>query len=117
MPHPAIIDAPLTHHILLCQSSSCTDKGGNSLLQAAKAYATDKGWLYHRRDNPTGCLRFSTTGCMGLCSVGPAVQVYPEGHWYQDMNEETITTLLDEYLGQLTEASGLLKNHLARTLP
>ncbi len=37
----------------------------------------------------------SSTGCMKLCEKGPVMVVYPEGHWYGEVDEEKIEAVLD----------------------
>jgi (2Fe-2S) ferredoxin len=41
----------------------------------------------------------SGTGCLKLCEKGPVMVVYPEGHWYSEVNEEAA----DEILAALSE--------------
>ena len=38
----------------------------------------------------------TSTGCMKVCDRGPAMIVYPQGHWYGKINEETIDEILDK---------------------
>ena len=35
------------------------------------------------------------TGCLKVCDRGPAMVIYPGGHWYGDVNEGKIDEILD----------------------
>ena len=49
----------------------------------------------------------SSTGCLKLCEHGPVLVVYPENHWYGEVNEEKIDEVLDA-LQAGEPATGLL---------
>ncbi len=40
----------------------------------------------------------TATGCMGPCSEGPSVLVYPEGVMYGGVKKEDVATIFDEHL-------------------
>jgi (2Fe-2S) ferredoxin len=40
----------------------------------------------------------TTTGCLGPCSTGPTVLVYPEGIMYGELEKEDVKTIIDEHL-------------------
>lgn len=43
-------------------------------------------------------IQVTATGCMGPCSEGPTVLVYPEGVMYGGVNKESVNTIIDEHL-------------------
>ncbi len=43
-------------------------------------------------------IQVTATGCMGPCSEGPTVLVYPEGVMYSGVNKESVNTIIDEHL-------------------
>ena len=43
-------------------------------------------------------IQVTATGCMGPCSEGPTVLVYPEGVMYGGVNKESVSTIIDEHL-------------------
>ena len=43
----------------------------------------------------TGC---TSTGCFGLCALGPIVVVYPEGAFYSQVKPEDIPEIVEEHL-------------------
>jgi len=40
----------------------------------------------------------TTTGCMGPCSTGPIVVIYPEGVWYCKVKPEDVDEILDSHI-------------------
>jgi (2Fe-2S) ferredoxin len=42
----------------------------------------------------------STSSCLGPCSVGPIVVVYPDGVWYHKVKVEDVEEILDSHIGQ-----------------
>lgn len=43
-------------------------------------------------------VQVTATGCMGPCSNGPTVLVYPEGIMYGGISKEDVATIFDEHL-------------------
>ena len=84
----------LKHHIFVCGSfrvagdpkGICHRKDSSALLQYLAAEVSDRGM--------EGVL-VSSTGCLKMCDQGPLIVVYPEGHWYGEMDEERIDQMLD----------------------
>jgi (2Fe-2S) ferredoxin len=54
-------------------------------------------WQVQQRDL-FGKIQVTATGCMGPCSEGPTVLVYPEGVMYGSIKKEDINTIFDEHL-------------------
>jgi (2Fe-2S) ferredoxin len=94
------------HHILVCASfrvageskGVCHRKDSTSLLQYLETELSD-------RDMQD--VMVSSTGCLKLCEHGPVMIVYPENHWYGEVNEEKIDEVLDA-LQAGEPATGLL---------
>ncbi len=94
------------HHILVCASfrvageakGVCHRKESGSLLQYLQSELSD-------RDMDD--VMVSSTGCLNLCEHGPIMVVYPENHWYGEVNEEKIDGILDA-LQEGQPADGLL---------
>ena len=68
------------HHILVCCSfrtsgapqGVCNKKDAPQLLGYLENEIADRGMA----------IQVSSTGCLKVCDRGPAMVVYPEGHWY-----------------------------------
>jgi len=43
-------------------------------------------------------VQVTTTGCLGPCSEGPSVLVYPEGVMYGRVRKEDVATIFEEHL-------------------
>ncbi len=94
------------HHIFVCASfrvageskGVCQRKESTSLLQYLETEISDR---------EMDSVMVSSTGCLKLCDHGPVMIVYPEGHWYGEVNEEKIDEVLDALADGQT-AEGLL---------
>ncbi|MFZ6027433.1 MAG: (2Fe-2S) ferredoxin domain-containing protein [Chloroflexota bacterium] len=82
------------HHILVCASfrtsgepkGICHKKGAADHLAYLENEIIDRGLD----------ASVSSTGCLKQCANGPIVVVYPENHWYGNVDsEEAIDTILD----------------------
>lgn len=43
---------------------------------------------------------FTAAGCLGFCSAGPMMVVYPEGIWYRPTTPEDIDEIVESHLKQ-----------------
>jgi (2Fe-2S) ferredoxin len=43
---------------------------------------------------------FTPSGCLGFCSAGPLMVVYPEGVWYRPKTSEDIDEIVETHLKQ-----------------
>ena len=94
------------HHIFVCMSfrglepkGKCIRKKAGELLGYLESELADRG---------LNNVMVSTTGCLKLCDQGPVMVVYPEGYWYQQVDdEEAIDTILDAL-----ENGGLAEDYL-----
>jgi len=94
------------HHILVCCSfrtsgqpqGVCNKQGSTSLLPYLEEEIADRGIS----------AQVSSTGCLKVCDRGPALVVYPEGHWYGKVTgEDAIDAILDAI-----EAGGVAEEYL-----
>lgn len=83
------------NHILVCASfrgsgeaqGVCHKKGSLNLLQYLQSELSDRGM---------SDVAISATGCLNVCDRGPALVVYPENHWYGNVNgEDAIDSIID----------------------
>ena len=42
----------------------------------------------------------TNTSCMGPCSMGPVMVVYPDGVWYNKVTPEDVEEILEQHIGQ-----------------
>lgn len=81
------------YHIFVCNSfrlagdpkGTCNRKNAVNLLQMLEEEICD------REINAM----VSSTGCLKFCEKGPVMAVYPQGWWYEEMDEEKLDQVLD----------------------
>ena len=84
-------------HIFICQNERtpdsevgcCFSKGSQDLLRYMKARAKDLN---------LSNIRINKSGCLGQCSRGPALVIYPQGKWFQIKTFEDIETIFARYI-------------------
>lgn len=70
----------------------CANSGGESFFDYLKTRLVEQG-LYGE-----GKIRVSKSGCLGRCSLGPCIVIYPEGVWYTYTNFSDIDEIIDVHL-------------------
>lgn len=50
-------------------------------------------------------IRITLSGCLGRCSEGPNIVIYPEGVWYHYQNQADVEKILKKHIleGQIVE--------------
>jgi len=50
-------------------------------------------------------VRVTRSGCLGRCSEGPSIVIYPDGIWYHYKNQADIDEIIEKHLklGQVVE--------------
>ena len=76
--------------VLLCQGTSCMSNGAPSVREALKE-ALHKAGLEKE-------VEIITTGCMGICELGPIMVIYPDGVFYQRVKPDDAEDILQEIL-------------------
>ncbi|MDI3538244.1 MAG: NADH-quinone oxidoreductase subunit [Bacillota bacterium] len=84
-------------HVLVCGGTGCTS-GGSSEIRAR----LEKELLAKGLDKE---VKVVTTGCHGLCEMGPLVIVYPEGTMYTHVTPDDVPDIVNEHLykGRIVE--------------
>jgi len=100
-----VTKARLTTHIFVCTGKSCTENNSQATLERFWELLSTKGLLYGKRGTLDGSVIVTTCGSVGLCSVGPAVLVYPEGVWYYGVTEAEVEEIVEEHIinGRIVE--------------
>lgn len=71
--------SPYVCHLFVCTKSrngekkSCGDAGTPDLKATIKAEIKKRGWK--------STVRVSDSGCLGVCSAGPNIMIYPQKIW------------------------------------
>ena len=93
-----ISQARLTHHVFVCTGVSCSSFDSQAVLEAFWAVLAEKGLLYGKRGTFESPVVVTTCGSVGLCQIGPAVLIYPEGTWYYGVRPEDVDEIVTEHV-------------------
>ncbi len=87
-----------TKHIFICTNKKdagkicCANSGGEPFFEYLKTRLKDLGLHGPQK------FRVSKSGCLGRCSVGPSLVIYPEGVWYKYSLKEDIDEIIAVHL-------------------
>jgi len=81
---------PFRHHVIACDGTSCRDRGSREVLRSLRARLAEKGLV--------GQIRLTVCNCLGLCTRGPNLVVYPDGVWYSGLSPRRVERIVDEHL-------------------
>ena len=86
------------HHLFFC----CNQRQNTKMCchqfnaKAMYRYAKDKCRILGLLGK--GKIAISQSRCLGRCELGPVVVVYPEGIWYQYIDQEDIDDIINSHL-------------------
>lgn len=93
-----VVNANLKRHVFVCTGSSCSKRDSEATQNTFYKVLAEKGLLYGKRGSMDGTVMVTTCGSIGLCQVGPAVLIYPDGIWYYGVTPEDVETIAEEHL-------------------
>lgn len=85
-------------HIFICTNQrpegaakpSCGEAHGMALVTEFKKLIKEKGLNVE--------VRAQKTGCLDVCDFGPALVVYPDGVFYQQVQLQDVAEIVDEHI-------------------
>ncbi len=108
-----VIEAPLTRHVFVCTGKSCSAADSQSTLKCLSELLAQHGLLYGKRGSFEGSVLLTECSSVGLCQVGPAVMVYPEGIWYYNVQPKDVPEIIEQHF----MANKPVERLMARKLP
>lgn len=92
-------------HVLLCTNQKpagkpcCANSGGEEFFTYMKSKLLELGL------HGPGQIRVSKSGCLGRCSSGPCIVIYPEGVWYSYSSFADIDQIIESHIiaGKIAE--------------
>ena len=92
------MESKFKRHFFVCQTNrppeekpSCCQRGSADLLGRLMEALGERPDLWQE-------VAITATGCLGPCSSGPAMVVYPEGFWYAPVTAEDLPEIISEHL-------------------
>ncbi len=76
--------------ILVCGGTGCTSSGCQKVVEQLNQSLQEFG--------VAESTLVVTTGCFGLCSLGPIMIVYPEGSFYSAVSPDTVPRIVEEHI-------------------
>lgn len=85
---------PYTRHVLVCVGGFCSpDRRGRELYALLPALLEREDLLFGPRRVKRG-----ETPCLGVCTAGPIVVVYPDGVWYAGVTPQLLDRIVVQHL-------------------
>ncbi len=85
----ASVKCEYKRNVLVCGGTGCTSSNSLKIVDALKREIAANGI-----ENE---VKVVTTGCFGLCALGPIMIVYPEGSFYSMVNVDDIPEIVKEH--------------------
>ncbi len=87
---------PYGRQLFICVNGNCIGKDeATALLQQLNALHRKHG--RHRFSHPER-ISHVPCGCLGVCTSGPILIVYPDGIWYHSVDETRLRRIYQEHL-------------------
>jgi len=100
----------IAYHLLLCATPAkpacCSPEQGGRSWQRLKQLIRELG--LEDQSRPEGLVLRSKVDCLRVCRKGPILLVWPDGLWYEGVNEERVERIIHEHILQGCPVSDFL---------
>src|SRR6266478_1579886 len=109
-----VTTAPIRHHVFVCTGKSCSAVESAEVKAAFERELLARGILFGNQKkgkNPKGSVVLTECASVGLCAIGAAVLVYPDGVWYAQVRAQDVAEIIDRHIinGQVVKRLALLR--------
>lgn len=87
-------------HVFVCTNQKLAGKPCCAAAGGANAFDYIKSTLMDKNLHGIGKIRVSKSGCLGRCSSGPCLVVYPEGAWYRYNGQDDLDAIVANHIEQ-----------------
>ncbi|MBV1775194.1 (2Fe-2S) ferredoxin domain-containing protein [Burkholderiaceae bacterium DAT-1] len=91
-------EAYFKHHVFICTNQRLEGESCCNAMGASAVHAYAKKRLRELGLDGKGKIRSNKAGCLDRCDQGPVMVVYPEGIWYQYVDEQDVEEIIQEHL-------------------
>jgi (2Fe-2S) ferredoxin len=85
-------------HVFICTQNRPPDHPRGSCAAVGASAVAQAFWQELQKRNCFDKVAVTTSGCIGTCSGGPSVVVYPEGVMYQKVSPADVAEIFDQHL-------------------
>lgn len=89
---------PYGRHLIICVDGNCAPPQEGERLQR-RILELNRLQGLNKLSNPHR-VKCSLSGCLGVCSKGPLLAVYPDGIWYHGVDLEAVERIYQEHVLQ-----------------
>ncbi len=86
------------YHVFICSSSRVTGQQKGYCFSKDSVSVIQRFMEEIEERELGGDILVTNTGCLGICSKGPVVIVYPDGVWYKEVTVDDVTEIVEEHL-------------------
>jgi (2Fe-2S) ferredoxin len=86
------------YHVFVCSSSRITGQQKGYCFSKDSVSVIQRFMEEIEEREMGGDILVTNTGCLGICSKGPVVIVYPDGVWYKEVTADDVTEIVEEHL-------------------
>ena len=109
-----VAQAPLAHHVFVCNGKSCQAVDSMAVKAAFESELEKRNLRFGKTSkgrNPAGSIMLTDCSSVGLCTIGAAVLVYPEGVWYAQVRAADVPEIIEKHLvgGEVVKRLALIE--------